>query len=348
MLAPKLLNEMATTPAAASSGPAVQPGQRREAAILGSGAFLPEGVLGNAELEALVDTSDAWILERTGISERRRAGAGETASVMGWQAARRALRAAGEPQVDAIVVATCSPDSLLPSTACLIQRRLGLPGIPAFDISAACSGYVYAVAAARALIRAGSATTVLVVATEAMTSLVDYGDRSTCVLFGDGAGASVVGAVPEGGIAAVRWGADGSEADLIYYGPKAGDPASGNGLRMHGKGTFRIAVERMTEIAELVCADAGWSAAEVDLLVPHQANLRIIEAAAKRAGIPMQRVMVDIDRLGNTSAASIPIALAEAEAAGRLRPGDRVICVAFGAGTTWGGMALQWNEPGAR
>jgi 3-oxoacyl-[acyl-carrier-protein] synthase-3 len=333
------------TPAAASSPPAPYPGPRREAAILGSGAFLPDTMLGNAELETMVDTSDAWILERTGIRERRRAGAGETASAMGAEAARRALRAAGEPSVDAVIVATCSGDSVLPSTACLVQRRLGLTGVPAFDIGAACSGYVYAVATARALIRSGTAATVLVVAAEAMTTLVDYGDRSTCVLFGDGAGASVVGAVSEGGISAVRWGADGREADLIYYGPKVGDAAGGNGLRMYGKGTFRIAVERMTEVAELLCHDAGWAPADVDLLVPHQANLRIIEAVAKRLAVPLERVMVDIDRFGNTSAASIPIALAEAEAAGRLHAGDRVMCVAFGSGTTWGGLALRWNAP---
>ena len=339
---------MATLSAATDTTTVSRTGPRREAAIIGGGAFVPEAVLGNRDLEALVDTSDAWILERTGIRERRRAGAGETASVMGAAAARQALAAAGSPAVDAIIVATCSGDTVLPSTACLVQRRLGLNGVPAFDVGAACSGYVYGLALARALIRSGDAGTVLVVAAEAMTTLVDYADRATCVLFGDGAGASVVGAVSDGGISAVRWGADGGEADLIYYGPKATEPESPNGLRMYGKGTFRIAVERLAGVAEQLCADAGWAPDDVDLLVPHQANLRIIEAATRRLDLPMERVMVDLDRLGNTSAASIPIALAEAEAAGRLRPGDRVVCVAFGSGTTWGGVAMRWNPLAGR
>lgn len=336
---------MALLPAQ-SSAPAGVPAGVRQAAIVGMGAYVPDGVLTNADLASIVDTSDAWILERTGIRERHRVGPGVTTSMIGAEAARRALASAGVASVDAIIVATCSADSRLPSAACLVQRRLDMGGIPAFDIAAACSGFIYGLTVARGLIATGM-DRVLVVAADALTTLVDYSDRSTCVLFGDGAGAAVVGATGSGGIEAVHWGADGAEADLIYYGPKAGDegPDGPDGLRMYGKGTFRIAVERMTETAERLCASAGWPADAVDLFVPHQANLRIIEATAKRLGVPMDRVMVDIDRYGNTSGASIPIALAEAAATGRLHDGDRVLCVAFGSGSTWGGVALRWTGP---
>jgi 3-oxoacyl-[acyl-carrier-protein] synthase-3 len=319
----------------------------RQAAIVGTGSFLPEAVLDNAQLEAMVETSDAWILERTGIRERRRAGSGQTTSMMAAEAGRRALAAAGSPRVDVLIVATFTPDTLTPSAACLVQRRLGLAGIPAFDVNAACAGYVYSLAMARALIQAGTAETVLVVAAESTTSVVDYSDRSTCVLFGDGAGATVLARVGDGdgGITAINWGADGSEADLIYYGPKMPEGDGPDGLRMYGKGTFRTAVERMTGVATQLCADSGWSPADIDLFVPHQANLRIIEATAKRLAVPMEKVMVTLDRFGNTSAASVPIALAEALAAGLLHQGDKVVCAAFGAGSTWGGVAMTWQSP---
>lgn len=314
------------------------------AAVEGIGAFVPAGIIDNRDLEELVDTSDEWILERTGIRQRRRVGAGETTSTMGAAAARRALARAGDPEVDLVIVATVTPDTLFPSAACLIQRRLGLEGVPAMDVNAACSGFMYALTLADALIRAGRNRRVLVVAAEAMTTLVDYGDRQTCVLFGDGAGAAVVGAAGEGGIAATRWGAEGRESDLIYYGPAGGDDASADpAIRMAGRGTYRIAVERLTDLAVGLCEDAGWTLDEVDHVVPHQANLRIVEAAARRAEVPMHKVTFNGDRFGNTSAASIPLALAEADAAGRLRRGDRVVCVAFGAGSTWGGVALEWT-----
>ena len=198
------------------------------------------------------------------------------------------------------------------------------------------------------MIRIGRARTVLLVASEAMTTLVDFSDRSTAVLFGDGAGAVVVGGVASGGIRASRWGADGAEADLIYYGAPADGSSTEDHLQMAGKGTFRSAVERLTALAVDLCADAGWSLDQVDHVVPHQANLRIVEAAAKRAGVPMEKVVFNGDRMGNTSAASIPLALAEADAAGRFRPGDRMLWVAFGAGATWGGVALEWamDAPG--
>ena len=315
------------------------------AAILGVGAAVPEAVLGNAELEAMVDTSDTWILERTGIRERRRAGEGETTSVLATAAARAALARAGNPPVDLIMVATVTPDTLFPATACLLQRRLGLTGIPALDINAACSGFVYGLAMADSLVRSGRAEHVLLVAAETMTTVVDYSDRATCVLFGDGAGAAFIGAGPAG-LRAVRWGADGREADLIYYGPSPHGDRPDPAVRMAGKGTFKLAVERMVELAEGLCSDAGWTIDDVDWIVPHQANLRIIEAVGKRAGVPSEKVVFNGDRLGNTSAASIPLALADADAAGRFRPGDRLLCLAFGAGATWAGAALEWvTEP---
>ncbi|MEO8897201.1 MAG: beta-ketoacyl-ACP synthase III [Candidatus Dormibacter sp.] len=328
----------ATIDAAATGGPAAPVAQ-----ILSLGSYLPAGVLTNADMEAMVETSDTWIMERTGIRERHRVASGETASSMGARAAADALRAAGNPLPDAIIVATCSAETRLPSTACLIQRRLGLVGMAAFDINAACSGFIYALSIADSMIRARGARTVLVVASEALTTLVDYTDRSTCVLFGDGAAAAVVGAGEGGGIRAIRMAADGADADLIYFGTKPGEPDGTRAIRMAGRGTFRSAVERLTDMALKVSADAGWSGADVDWFIPHQANLRIIEAAAKRVGVPMDRVIVNVDRVGNTSAASIPIALHEAATAGRLKAGQRIVSVAFGSGITWGGMALEWT-----
>jgi 3-oxoacyl-[acyl-carrier-protein] synthase-3 len=325
------------------------PGAQVRAGVLGIGSYFPDGVITNAELEARVETSDTWIMERTGIRERRRMGSGETASTMGAEAARAALERAGNPRVDAILVATASPDTLFPSTACLVQRRLDLGGIPAFDLAAACSGFVYGLVVAESLIRTGRIGTALVIGSEAMTTLVDYADRSTCVLFGDGAGAVVLGTAEEGGMRAARWGADGGQADLIYFGPPADSPEADPGIRMAGKGTFRLAVERLTEMGQGLCADAGWSVDDVHHVIPHQANLRIVEATAKRLGVGMDRVYFNGDRFGNTSSASIPLALAEADRTGRLRRGDRIISVAFGSGATWGGVALEWSlEPPQR
>ncbi|MGO8687212.1 MAG: beta-ketoacyl-ACP synthase III [Candidatus Dormibacteria bacterium] len=332
---------MATLPAAlAATGAATR---ERRAGILSVAAHLPDGLLSNADLEAMVDTSDAWIMERTGIRLRHRAVAGETTSEMGAKAARRALEQAGWPDVDALVVTTVTPDTLFPSTACLIQRKLGLGAIPAFDVNAACSGFTYGLIVSEGLIRSGVADRVLLVAAESMTSLVDFEDRGTCVLFGDGAGAAVIGAVAEGGIVGRRWGADGSKGHLIYYGPKPEDASSPDRLRMAGKGTFRMAVERFCEVTAGVCADAGWELASIDHFVPHQANQRIIEASAQRLGLPMERVVVNVSETGNTSSASIPLALAGAAAQGRFRPGDRMVAAAFGAGATWGAIAWEWN-----
>jgi 3-oxoacyl-[acyl-carrier-protein] synthase-3 len=313
------------------------------AQILSLGAHVPNSILSNADMEALVDTSDTWIVERTGIRERHRVGPGESASTMGARAAREALAAAGNPVPDAIIVATCSAETRLPSTACLIQGALGLHGMPAFDINAACSGFVYGLSLADSMIRSRSARTILLIATEALTRLVDYTDRSTCVLFGDGAAAAVVGGGDSGGIRALRWAAEGADAGLIYYGRRPDHDDATDAIRMVGKGTFRKAVERLTEASFELCAAAGWTPDDVDWFIPHQANLRIIEAVAKRVGVPMDRVILNVERVGNTSAASIPLAIHEAAAAGRLRPGQRILSVAFGSGITWGGVAIEWT-----
>jgi 3-oxoacyl-[acyl-carrier-protein] synthase-3 len=314
------------------------------AQILSLGAYLPDGVLTNADMEAMVETSDTWIVERTGIRERRRVAPGQTVAAMGARAALEALETAGNPMPDAIIVATCSAESRLPSTACRIQQRLGLRGMPAFDINAACSGFVYALALADSMIRSHALGTVLVVASEALTPMVDYTDRSTCVLFGDGAAAAVVGSGGgDGGIRAVRWAADGGDADLIYFGAREDDPSGPSAIRMSGRGTFRTAVERLSEAARQLCADAGWDPEDVDWFIPHQANLRIIEATAKRLGVSMDRVILNVERVGNTSAASIPLAIHEAAAAGRLQAGQKIVSVAFGSGVTWGGVALEWT-----
>ena len=319
--------------------------------VLGMGSYVPAGVVTNADLEQLVDTSDEWIVERTGIRERHRVGPGETASTMGAAAARQALAAAGNPRPDLIITASCSTETRLPSTACLIQQHLGVTGMPAFDINAACTGFLYGLVVADSMIRSRTAATVLVVASEALTPLVDYGDRSTCVLFGDGAAAAVVGTGGlVGGIRATRWEANGDESGFIYFGRHADDPdpAGLRALRMAGKGTFRLAVERMSTTAEHLLADTGWDGEDVDLFVPHQANSRIVEAVAKRLGVSMEKVFLNVGAMGNTSAASIPIALHEAATAGRLRPGDRVLCTAFGSGLTWAGVALEWTGSPSR
>ncbi len=319
------------------------------AQILSLGAYLPDAVLSNADMERMVDTSDTWIVERTGIRERRRAAPGETPSVMGARAAAEALERAGNVVPDAIIVATCSAETRFPSTACLIQQKLGLGGMPAFDINAACSGFIYGLSLADAMIRSRAAGTVLVVAAEALTTIVDYTDRSTCVLFGDGAAAAVVGTGGGGGgIRALRCAADGADADLIYFGARPEDPGGPHALRMSGRGTFRTAVERITDVAARVCADAGWHPSEVDWFVPHQANARIIEAAAKRLRVSMDRVILNVDHVGNTSAASIPLALHEAAASGRLRPGQKIVSVAFGSGITWAGLAFEWTGSPSR
>ena len=334
---------MPALPAVADQRTLDASGRVRTSTIVATGSCLPGDVLSNADLERMVNTSDAWILERTGIRERRRAGTDETASTMAAAAGRAAMLNAGIDTVDAIIVATSSPDSFIPPVACLVQRRLGLTGVPAFDVNAACSGFINGLIVADGLVRGGAAGTVLLIGAEALTHLVDYTDRATCVLFGDGAGAVVLTGSDGGGIVATAWGADGSRADLIYYGVAPEGDDTVEGLRMAGKGTFRMAVECLSDLCLELCNKAGWRLEDVDLVVPHQANARIIEAVAKRGGLPLDRFVMNVDRLGNTGAASIPLALAEAVSTGRVYEGARILTMAFGAGATWGGAAVEWT-----
>ncbi|MFB3146773.1 MAG: beta-ketoacyl-ACP synthase III [Nitrospirales bacterium] len=321
--------------------------------ILGTGSYVPKQVLTNVDLEQLVDTSDAWIVERTGIRERRRAAPGETCSDLGVQAAQQALSAAHIQAVDLdlIIVATCTGDSPLPSTASLIQYRLGAARAAAFDISAACCGFVYALSVADAFVRSGQYRYVLVIGAEVMTSITDWTDRNTCVIFGDGAGAAVVGPTEEDrGLLSIHLHADGRLSDLICV-PGGGSsiPASEFMLaerlqfvKMRGNETFKIAVKTMEGAVREAVAVQDLTVADIDFLVPHQANIRILKAVVERLGLSMDQVIINLDRVGNTSAASIPLALDEAVRAGQIQPGSLIVLAAFGAGLTWASGVIRW------
>ena len=323
------------------------------AAIAGVGHHAPARVMTNADLEKLVDTSDEWIRTRTGIRERRIAADGEMTSGMGAAAARKALAAAGvaAEDVEAIYVATCTPDMVFPSTACLIQAALGAKRAYGFDISSACAGFLMALDAAAAVIESGRARTALVIGAEKLSAVTDWTSRNTCVLFGDGAGAVVLKASDRPGIRSSLLGVDGTLAEFLSI-PAGGCrlPASEETIRnrqhylhMAGQETFKIAVNTMLSAAQEAIARAGLTVADIDLMVPHQANMRIVEAVAKRLGAGvMEKVFLNLDRYGNTSAASIPIALSEAFAAGRIRSGDKILMVAFGGGLSWGGTVVEW------
>jgi 3-oxoacyl-[acyl-carrier-protein] synthase-3 len=322
------------------------------AEIVSTGRCLPPRVMTNADMARIVETSDEWIREMTGIRERRIAD-GMGAADMGAGAAREAMRKAGiEPgEVDLIVLATATPDRWLPSTACDMQALLGADNAHAFDLCAACSGWLYALTTAEGYLASGRAEIALVVATEKMSSIVDWTDRKTCVLFGDGAGAAVLRpARGERGILSSYHRSDGRMGDLLYR-PAGGaripmDAAvleKGDHLvKMEGREVFKNAVRSMAEAADFALQQAGLRGDDVDLLVPHQANVRIIEATAKYANIPMEKVFVNVDRYGNMSSATIPVALDEAVEQGRLRPGMNVLAVTFGAGFTWGAMTIRW------
>jgi 3-oxoacyl-[acyl-carrier-protein] synthase-3 len=321
--------------------------------VAGTGRYLPDRVVTNAELERLVDTSDEWIRERTGIRERRIADPAMGAAEMGAEAARIAMaRAKVEPgELDLIIVSTATPDRLLPSTACDLQALLGATNAAALDISAACSGFLYALTLAEGHLASGRGEIALVVSTEKMSAIVDWTDRSTCVLFGDGAGAVVVRRSTNGrGLLSSFMRSDGSLAELLWR-PAGGakvpmDPTvleeRSHLVKMAGREVFKAAVRSMAESADQALVRAGLTADDIDLLVPHQANIRIIEATAKYAGIPMEKVFVNVDRYGNMSSATIPVALDEAIEAGRIRPGSNVLMAAFGAGFTWGSAVLRW------
>jgi 3-oxoacyl-[acyl-carrier-protein] synthase-3 len=320
----------------------------------GLGAYAPERILTNAEFETMLETSDTWIRERTGIRERHVARRDETTAQMAAEASKVALAEAGfgADALDTIIFATATPDRLLPSTAVDLQALLGANNARAFDISAACSGWIYGLVMGDSLIASGGAERVLVIGAEKLTSIVDWTDRSTAVLFGDGAGAAVL-TKSDGtrGIVSSYLKSDGKLAELLWR-PGGGTvcPPDETGkmephtyyIRMAGREVFKNAVRSMADAASRALESAGITGDQVDLLVPHQANIRIIEATADHANIPMERVYVNVDRYGNTSSASIPLALDEARRAGRIKPGMTVLLVTFGAGFTWGSMVLKW------
>jgi 3-oxoacyl-[acyl-carrier-protein] synthase-3 len=324
------------------------------AALTGIGIAVPPQVVTNDDLSRTLDTSDEWIRERTGIRERRIARADESLTSLCDAASRAALARAGlaVSDVDAIICATVSGDRRMPSQACDLQASLGALNAAAFDISAACPGFVYGLTVAEGLIAAGNFRNVLVLGAEKLSTIVDWTDRSTAILFGDGAGAGVVQRAGEDGrgLLSTFIKADGRLAELLYIpGGGSSDPvteemAKGRRqyMRMAGREVFKAAVRAMAESCDVALSRAGVSAEEIDLLVPHQANLRIIESTAKHVGIPMEKVMVNVDRYGNTSAASIPLALAQAEEEGRLKRGQLALLVAFGAGFTWGATVVRW------
>ena len=321
--------------------------------IVSTGRCLPDRVLTNKDLEGMVDTTDQWIAERTGIKERRIAGDELSAAGMGAAAARMAMKRAGVElgEIDILIVSTATPDRLLPSTACDIQALLGANNAVAFDVSAACSGWLYGLTLAEGYLTAGRGEIALVIAAEKMSSIVDWDDRSTCVLFGDGAGAAVVRR-SDGvrGILGTHHGSDGRLAELLYRpGGGALMPMDADVLanrdhlvKMAGREVFKNAVRSMAEGAKRALEQSGLTADAVDLMIPHQANNRIIEATARYAGIPMEKVYVNVHRYGNMSSATIPVAMDEAVEEGRLLPGMNVLTVAFGAGLTWGALVIRW------
>ncbi len=321
--------------------------------IAGTGRYLPERVLTNADLETMVDTSDEWIRERTGIRERRIAREDETAADMAAAASRIAMERAGvEPgEIDLLILTTATPDRLLPSTACDLQALLGAGNAMAFDLAAACSGWLFGLTMAEAYLATGRAEIALVVATEKMSSMVDWGDRATCVLFGDGSGAAVLKPSDgERGILSSYHMSDGTLANLLYR------PAGGAAipmseevlakkdhlLKMSGREVFKNAVRSMADAANTALQGAGVTGDDVDLLIPHQANIRIIKSTAKYVGMPMEKVYVNVDRYGNMSSAAVPVALDEAIEKGRVGAGSLVLTAAFGAGFTWSGMTLRF------
>ncbi|MDX3893585.1 beta-ketoacyl-ACP synthase III [Pusillimonas sp.] len=320
------------------------------ARIIGSGSCLPPRAVSNDELAAElatrnVETSDEWIVERTGIRQRHIADPGTTSSKLATEAARIALEDAGlAPQdVDLIIVATSTPDYIFPSTACLVQANLGIQGCPAFDVQAVCSGFVYALTTANAFIRSGQARNALVIGAEVFSTILDWNDRRTCVLFGDGAGAVVLKASEHPGIIGTRLNADGSHMGILYA---AGNVASGEVvgdpfLRMDGQAVFKLAVNSLAQSAHEVCEQAGVSLDEIDWMVPHQANVRILNFLSRKLGIAPEKVIITLDKHANTSAASVPLALDAARRDGRIKEGDLVLMQGVGGGFTWGSVLVR-------
>lgn len=321
--------------------------------VSGTGSAVPDRVLTNLDLEKMVDTTDEWIVSRTGIKERRIASADEYTSTFATRAALQALEMSGvtPDELDMIIVATVTPDFQFPSTACILQNNIKAHNATAFDISAACSGFIYALSTVDKFIKAGTVKKALVIGAEVLSRIVDWTDRNSCLLFGDGAGAVVVEAVPgDHGIQDSVLRSDGSYWDLLYLpSPGSRNPVTQKALddrlvyiRMQGNEVFKLAVRAMEEVALKLLASGGYSKDDIDLFIPHQANKRIIDSIGKRLGVPEDKIFVNIDHYGNTSAASIPIALDEANRSGRIKPGDLVLFDSFGGGLTWGAMTVIW------
>ncbi len=307
--------------------------------IIGTGAYLPETVLSNFELEKRVDTSHAWIVERTGIEARHIANAKETTTMMGVEAAKKALEAAHllPDQIDMVIAVTCTPDKVFPAAACLMQAALGIPAGPAFDIHAACSGFIYGLSVADKFIRSGSAKNILVVGSETLSRIVNWQDRKTCVLFGDGAGAVVLQASERPGVLSTYLGADGCQQGILYC-----DNAIGATVEMQGNAVFKLAVNMLGEVAEKILIENKLTTSDIHWLVPHQANIRIIKATADKLKLPMEKVVVTITEQGNTSGASIPLALDAYIRGGRITRGQNLLLEAFGGGLTWGAALINY------
>ena len=327
--------------------------QNQRASITGIGSYLPNKVLTNYDLEKMVDTSNDWIIQRTGIKERRIVENGVTTSDLATQASLRAMEDAGvsPKDLDMIITSTITPDHIFPSTSCYIQQKIGATRACAFDILAACAGFIYAMSIGQNFINSGAMKTVLVVGAECLSKITDYTDRATCVLFGDGAGAVVIQRNPvKHEILSSSLAADGSEADvLIMPGGGARNPASLESIqqRLHyiqfkGKEVFKLAINNITNLILETTKENGLTLDDIDLIIPHQSNLRIIEATMEKLGLPMEKAFVNIDKYGNTSSASVPIAIDEARKDGRLRKGNIVMLVAFGGGLTWGSSLIRW------
>jgi 3-oxoacyl-[acyl-carrier-protein] synthase-3 len=329
--------------------------EKKFAGILGIGSYVPEKVITNGDLEKIIDTSDSWIVERTGIRERRVVAEGQATSDLATKAAERALADAGisAAEIDLIIVATVTPDMVFPSVACLVQDNLKAVNAAAFDLTAVCSGFMYALVTGSAFIQCGTYKKVLIIGAEALSTITDWTDRNTAILFGDGAGAAVLGEVPEGyGVLGVHLGAEGAGGDLLKL-PAGGSrmPASAETVaqrlhftQMDGNEVFKFAVKVMGEAVKQALEMANLSTSDITYLVPHQANIRIIQSAAKRVGMPMDKVIVNVDKYGNTSAASIPIALDEAVKGGKIKKGDIIAMVGFGGGLTWAASIIKWAK----
>ena len=313
--------------------------------VLGVGSALPKREVTNDELAQTVDTSDQWIVERTGIKSRYVAGEGETTASLATDAARRALDHAGltASDIDLIVLATATPDQTFPSSATKVQATLGIDDCVAFDVHAVCTGFLYALSVADSMLRSGNSKTALVIGAETFSRILDWSDRATCVLFGDGAGALVLGAEEsEGGILATKLHADGRHNDLLFVDGGPSTTGTVGKLRMKGREVFRHAVVNLAEVLNEVLEDAGLTSADVDWVVPHQANARILDATARKLGLPAEKIVVTVDRHANTSAASVPLAFDTAVKDGRIKRGDIVVLEAMGGGFTWGAAALRY------